>query len=74
MTTLKLKFLMKLLQTCTKIYFKKKFNTPDVCHVCAKEIWGRLSLLHHLKIHGYKELSINVTNVVKMSIKIVSER
>jgi hypothetical protein len=49
--TLELKFLMKLLQTCTKIYFKKKFNTAEVCHVCAKEFWGRMSLLQHLKIH-----------------------
>ena len=45
---IKLKFLMKFLQTCTEIYFK--FNTGRVCHVCAKEFWGRLSL-QHLKIH-----------------------
>ena len=31
-----------------KIYFK--INT-EVCHVCAKELWGRLSLLQHMKVH-----------------------
>ena len=29
-----------------KINFEKKGNT-EVCHVCAKEFWGRLSLLKH---------------------------
>jgi hypothetical protein len=33
-----------------KVNFKKKVNTK-VCHVCAKEFWGRLSLLQHLKGH-----------------------
>ena len=33
-----------------KINFKKKINT-EVYHVCAKEFWGRLSLLKHLKVH-----------------------
>ena len=33
-----------------KINFKKKINSK-VCHVCAKEFWGRLSLLQHLKVH-----------------------
>ncbi len=33
-----------------KINFRKNNNT-EVCHVCAKEFWGRLSLLQHLKIH-----------------------
>ena len=33
-----------------KINFKKKVNT-EVCHVCAKEFWGRPSLLQHIKIH-----------------------
>ena len=31
------------------IYFKKKFNTAELCHVCAKEFWGRLSLLQPLR-------------------------
>ena len=31
--------------------FKKKVNNVEVCHLCAKEFWGRLSLLQHLKIH-----------------------
>ena len=35
----------------TKINFKKTVNTIEVCHVCAKEIWGRPSLLQHLKVH-----------------------
>ena len=35
----------------TKIDFQKKVNTVEVCHVCAKEFLGRLSLLQHLKIH-----------------------
>ena len=34
-----------------KINFKKKVNTVEVCHVCAKEFWGRPSLLQHLKKH-----------------------
>ena len=33
-----------------KINFEKKGNT-EVCHVCAKEFWGRLSLLQHMKVH-----------------------
>ena len=28
--------------------FDKEGNT-EVCHVCAKEFWGRLSLLQHMK-------------------------
>ena len=31
--------------------FKKKVNNVEVCHVCAKEFWDRLSLLQHLKVH-----------------------
>ena len=34
-----------------KKQFKKKVNNVEVCHLCAKEFWGRLSLLQHLKIH-----------------------
>ena len=34
-----------------KINFKKKVNAVEVCHVCAKEIWGRPSLLQQLKVH-----------------------
>ena len=33
-----------------KINFEMKINT-EVCHVCAKEFWGRLSLLQHMKVH-----------------------
>ena len=33
-----------------KINFKNKIST-EVCHVCAKEFWGRLSLLQHMKVH-----------------------
>ena len=33
-----------------KINFKKKVNTVEVCLVCAMEIWGRPSLLQHLKV------------------------
>ena len=33
-----------------KINFKKKIST-EVCHVCAKEFWGRLRILQHLKVH-----------------------
>ena len=33
-----------------KINFKRKMNT-EVYHVCARECWGRLSLLQHLKVH-----------------------
>ena len=33
-----------------KIKFKKK-NNPELCNVCAKELWGRLSLLQPLKLH-----------------------
>ena len=28
-----------------------KMEVPDVCHVCAKEFGGRLSLLQHMKVH-----------------------
>ena len=31
--------------------FQKKVNTVEVCHVCAKKLCGRLSLLQHLKVH-----------------------
>ena len=34
-----------------KCYLKYKVNIVEVCHVCAKEFWGRLSLLQHLNIH-----------------------
>ena len=33
-----------------KINFEKKGNT-EVCHVCAKEFFDRLSLLQHMKVH-----------------------
>ena len=33
-----------------KINFKRKVNT-EVCHVCDKEFWGRLSLLQHINVH-----------------------
>ena len=33
-----------------KINFEKKGNT-EVGYVCAKEFWGRLSLLQHMKVH-----------------------
>ena len=33
-----------------KINFKKNINA-EVCHLCAKEFWGGLSLIEHLKVH-----------------------
>ena len=33
-----------------KINFEMNINT-EVCHMCAKEFWGRLSLLQHMKVH-----------------------
>ena len=56
-----------------KINLEKKVNT-EVCHVCAKEFRGRLSLLQHMKVH-VKEFSINVTSAItKLQQKKVSER
>ena len=34
----------------TQINFEMKINT-EVCHVCFKEFWDRLSLLQHMKVH-----------------------
>ena len=39
---------------------KKKVNTIEVCHVCAKECQGVFSITYKYM----KELSINVTSVV----------
>ena len=33
-----------------KINFVKKIKA-EVCHVCAKEFWSRLSLFEHLNVH-----------------------
>ena len=30
---------------------KKKINPVEICHVCAKEFWGRLSLVQHIRLH-----------------------
>ena len=48
---IKLKVPDEIATEMAKIDLKYKVNMVEVCHVCDKEFWGRMSLLQHLNIH-----------------------